>query len=120
MDDSSNQKGTENDDGDMELSKDREIVSSDKETISNRRDESQIISDQDMTNEHDITKMDSHMGAITNSLEPIEDEPEDFIQGEVDVVTQMDRTTRAMEEIIDQSSGKKAHPKRDTFKANNP
>lgn len=88
-----------------------EILTEDKEND----DQSQIVADQDMTNEHDISKLDENMGAISQSLDQLENEPEDFARGEVDVVTQMDRTTRAMEQAIEESSGRKAHPKRDTY-----
>ncbi len=106
----------ENHERSTKSSTDRQTISGDHETSTNRRDESQIISDQDLTNEHSIQALDSHMGALSTHLEDIEDEPEEFIQGEVDVVTQMRRTTRAMDEAIDQSEGRKAHPKHDTFK----
>lgn len=45
----------------------------------------------------------------------LENEPDEFIRGEVDVKTQMDRTTRIMEETFERSSGRKSHLKLDTF-----
>lgn len=93
-----------------------ENLASDKETAGNRDDEDQILADQDMTNEHDITELDENMGAISNSMDTLENGPDEFLQGDVDVVTQMKRTTRAMNQAIDESSGRKAHPKPDTYK----
>lgn len=48
----------------------------------------------------DPSKLDENMGAISNSLEPMEDESPDFMRGEVDVKKQMDLTRRAMEDGI--------------------
>ena len=95
-----------------------ENLASDNESLFNRADESNIITDQDITNEHDITSLDENMGAISNSMDTLENEPDEFLQGEVDVVTQMNRTTRAMEKTIDDSEGRRAHPKLDTYKQN--
>jgi hypothetical protein len=66
----------------------------------NHEDESQIIADQDITNESDITELDENLGAKTNSLDDLENEPADFLRGEVDVTEQMARTARAMDYII--------------------
>lgn len=62
----------------------------------NIRDESQILADQDQTMKHDLAKLDENMGAMSNSLEAIENEPEDFMNGEIDVKEQMDRARQAM------------------------
>lgn len=97
---------------------DFEDLASDKDTTGNRRDESQIIADQDLTNDHDITNLDEKMGAISNSMDTLENEPDEFLQGDVDVVTQMRRTRRAMDAAIDESSGRRAHVKQDTYKKN--
>jgi len=110
------QNTSENDEDLSEATKEIDLLTSDKDSIGNRRDESQIISDQDMTNEHDIAALDENMGAKTRSLDSLEEEPLDFIQGEVDVVTQIERTTQAMEEAALESSGRKAHTKPDTYK----
>lgn len=67
-----------------------------KSVFENHDDESQILSDQDMTNEEDIKDLDENMGAKTNSLNDLENEPAEFIRGEVDVREQMERTTRRM------------------------
>ncbi|OYZ13615.1 MAG: hypothetical protein B7Y39_17180 [Bdellovibrio sp. 28-41-41] len=93
-----------------------ENLASDNESLFNRGDESNILADQDMTNEHDITTLDENMGAISNSMNTLEDEPDEFLQGDVDVVTQINLTTRAMEKAIDDSEGRRAHPKLDTYK----
>lgn len=105
----------ENDENSFEMSEGRRDMVSDSETVGNRRDETQIISDQDMTNEGDITALDENMGAKTNSLDSLEDEPADFVTGEIDVKEQMDRTTRAMDDAIERSSGRRSHVKRDTY-----
>ncbi|MFN8789894.1 MAG: hypothetical protein ACK5Y2_00385 [Bdellovibrionales bacterium] len=101
-------------DSDFEPGRKADIVG-DQESVESRRDESQIITDQDMTNEGDITALDENMGAMTNSLEQIEDEPAEFVRGEIDVVEQMKRTTRAMEDTIERSTGRRAHLKKDTY-----
>ena len=72
----------------------------------NHDDESQILTDQDLTNEGDITELDENLGAKSNSLDDLENEPADFLRGEVDVTEQMERTARAMEAVI----GKKEVP----------
>ena len=110
------QNTIENEEGSPKLTPELENLASDKEAIFNRGDESGILADQDMTNEHDITALDENMGAMSHTMESLEDEPDEFLQGDVDVVTQMRRTTRAMENAIDESSGRKAHPKHDTYK----
>jgi hypothetical protein len=51
-------------------------------------DEIEIIADQDQTG-----ASKRHARDLTN----LEDEPDEFIRGEVDVKTQMDRTTREMD-----------------------
>ena len=98
---------------DPKIKRESDVVLSDKsESV---EDEMQIVGDQDLTNEHDIAAPDENMGAISQSLQPLENESAEFMRGEVDVVTQMIRTTRAMEDIIDESSGRKAHPKKETY-----
>lgn len=96
--------------------KNPDISSDDDSTGESQGDQAQIINDQDMTNERDITALDENMGAVSNSLEPLEDEPAEFMRGEIDVVEQMNRTTRAMDDAIDQSTGRKAHIKSDTYR----
>lgn len=71
-----------------------------KEPIENHDDESQILADQDLTNENDITELDENLGAKSHSLDDLEKEPADFMRGEVDVKEQMERTTRAMDSVI--------------------
>tara|TARA_B110001454_G_scaffold219192_1_gene251186 strand:+ start:71003 stop:71359 length:357 start_codon:yes stop_codon:yes gene_type:complete len=110
------QNTIENSDSSTRPTPELENLASDKEAVFNRGDESGILADQDMTNEHDITGLDENMGAISNSMDSLEDEPEEFLQGDVDVFTQMNRTTRAMEKAIDDSEGRRAHPKHDTYK----
>ena len=66
----------------------------------NHDDESQRLADQDSTNEADITALDENLGAKSNSLDELENEPADFMRGEVDVTEQMERTTRAMDAVI--------------------
>lgn len=85
------------------------------EPVENQRDETQILKDQDMTLERDISDIDETMGAKSTSLDDIENGPEEFIQGEIDVKEQMDRTTRAMEAAIERSSGKRSHEKLDIY-----
>jgi hypothetical protein len=73
-------------------------------------DESQILGDQDLTNEDDITQLDENLGAKSNSLDELENEPGDFLRGEIDVTEQMERTTRAMDDIARRSGGPRAEP----------
>ncbi|MEZ0390572.1 MAG: hypothetical protein ACAH59_00025 [Pseudobdellovibrionaceae bacterium] len=70
------------------------------EISENRRDETGILTDQDQTALGDALTKDENMGAISNSLESLEDEPADFMRGEVDVVEQMDRAASAMDASI--------------------
>ncbi len=74
-------------------------------------DEVQIISDQDLTNELDITELDENLGAKSNSLDDLENEPADFMRGEVDVTEQMERTTRAMQAVLRIKEGSHAERK---------
>ncbi len=61
------------------------------------RDESDIIADQDQTIKTHLLQDDENMGAHSRALDVLEDEPDDFIQGEIDVKEQMDRTADAMD-----------------------
>jgi hypothetical protein len=70
------------------------------EITENGRDESGIMTDQDQTNFSDNLTRDENMGAISNSLDTLEDEPSDFMRGEVDVKAQMDRAADAMDTSI--------------------
>lgn len=70
------------------------------ESSENTRDESGILTDQDQTTFDDKLTRDENMGAPENSLESLEDEPADFMRGEVDVLEQMDRAASAMEASI--------------------
>ncbi len=77
----------------------------------NHEDETQIITDQDLTNESDITELDENLGAKSNSLDDLENEPADFMRGEVDVTEQMERTTRAMQAALRIKEGSHAERK---------
>ena len=67
----------------------------------NMNDESDILSDQDQTEKMELLSEDETMGARSNSLDTLEDEPEDFMEGEIDVKTQMDRTAAGLQASID-------------------
>jgi hypothetical protein len=61
-------------------------------------DEKDILADQDVTSKAgDLTSDDENMGVHTRSLDSVEDEPDEFMQGEIDVKEQMDRTADAMD-----------------------
>lgn len=60
-------------------------------------DEKDILHDQDITSRGLSAEDDENMGAHTRSLEALEDEPDEFMQGEIDVKEQMDRTADAMD-----------------------
>lgn len=83
-----------------------------KSTFENHDDESQILSDQDLTNEGDIMELDENLGARTNTLDDLENEPADFMRGEIDVTEQMERTTRAMDAVIPKKK-EEAHVERE-------
>ena len=86
---------------------------SDGEASENEFDEQLIINDQDETTiEGDINNLDENMGAKTFSLDPVEDEPEDFMQGELDVKQQMDRTAREIDASVHGRRGPDQDPKR--------
>ncbi len=70
------------------------------EAYENSDDEAQILADQDQTTPDDNLTRDENMGAPSNSLEAMEDEPGDFMRGEVDVKEQMDRAADAMDSSI--------------------
>lgn len=60
-------------------------------------DEKDILHDQDQTLKKSISSDDENMGAHTRSCDRVEDEPDEFMQGEIDVKEQMDRTADAMD-----------------------
>jgi len=62
------------------------------EPIENQKDESKILSDQDMTMKEDLTR--------ASTLENVEDDPSDFVSGEIDVKEQMDRTAHAVSDSL--------------------
>jgi hypothetical protein len=66
---------------------DRIIPSSSASATESSEDEIEIMMDQDRT---------SSMGKRAANLLDVENEPAEFIRGDVDVKTQMDRTTRTM------------------------
>jgi hypothetical protein len=70
------------------------------EIYENKKDEADILADQDQTLPTDRLTQDENMGAISNTLESLEDEPADFMRGEVDVKEQMDRAADALETSI--------------------
>jgi hypothetical protein len=69
------------------------------EASENERDEAGILSDQDVTEKFSNT-LDENLGAKTNSLDSLEDEPDPFLSGEIDVKEQMDRAADAMDSSI--------------------
>src|SRR5437868_2032166 len=70
------------------------------EVSENPKDEFDILADQDQTVSGDKLSRDENMGAISNSLESLEDEPADIMRGEIDVVDQMNRASDEMEASI--------------------
>lgn len=55
-------------------------------------DEMDILNDQDETSKKVMTADDENMGAKSKSLDTLENEPESFMNGELDVRAQMDRS----------------------------
>lgn len=74
--------------------------SSPGEASENTRDENIILGDQDVTMRSSLESDDENMGAHTRSYDRIEDEPEEFMSGEIDVKEQMDRTADAMDSSL--------------------
>ena len=70
------------------------------EIYENKRDESDILADQDQTVVVDPLTRDENMGAKSTTLDGLEEEPGDFMRGEVDVKEQMDRAANALESSI--------------------
>ncbi len=67
----------------------------------NPGDESDILTDQDQTFPNTPSQeQDDKMGAITQNLNTLEDEPGDFMRGEIDVKEQMDRAADALDVSI--------------------
>jgi hypothetical protein len=62
----------------------------------NFSDESDILSDQDETEKFDLMTDDEKLGAHSKSLDSSEDEPDDFMEGKLDVKAQMDRAAQEM------------------------
>jgi hypothetical protein len=67
------------------------------EASENERDESNIVTDQDQSA---AGVPDENMGARSRTLDSLEDEPDDFIRGDIDVKEQMDRAADAMDTSI--------------------
>ncbi|MGE0632557.1 MAG: hypothetical protein AB7O96_09130 [Pseudobdellovibrionaceae bacterium] len=63
------------------------------------QDASDILTDKDETLMGNPIN-DSQMSQKLTSLESLEDEPEEFDRGEIDVKEQMDRTARAVEDVV--------------------
>ncbi len=82
------------------------------EATENKGDEEKIIGDQDQTlSEGSLSKLDENMGAKSYSLNTVEDEPEDFMRGEIDVKTQMDRAAREIDAAVRGRRGPDPDPK---------
>lgn len=62
-------------------------------------DEADILADQDLTEKLSRAD-DENMGAKSESLDQLEDEPDLFLEGEIDVKEQMDRAADAMDSSI--------------------
>lgn len=62
------------------------------ERAENQNDEVKILSDQDMTLKEDLTQI--------SSLENMEDDPKEFVSGEIDVKEQMDRTAHVVADSL--------------------
>ncbi|MES3037386.1 MAG: hypothetical protein V4736_05705 [Bdellovibrionota bacterium] len=75
------------------------------EATENAEDEAEILGDQDVTLRADNLSDDENMGAPSNSLEAMENEPADFMRGELDVKEQMDRAAVYMDASIHGHAG---------------
>lgn len=70
--------------------------------IENSRDEASIIADKDQTREGRSLNREQSKNTMSRD---VEDEPEDFIEGDVDVKTQMDRAERQFRAQLDGTDG---------------
>jgi hypothetical protein len=70
------------------------------EIFENKKDEADILADQDQTVPSDPLTQDENMGAKSMTLDASEEEPGDFMRGEVDVKEQMDRAADAIDSSI--------------------
>lgn len=61
-------------------------------------DEMDILNDQDETVKKIMNADDENMGAKSRSLDSLENEPEDFINGKRDVYSQMDKSAHEIME----------------------
>ena len=66
-----------------------------EQSLESAADEADIMSDKDLTLNSDPSANEPSRNRMSGS---VEDEPEAFARGDVDVVTQMNRTRRAMED----------------------
>lgn len=85
-------------------------MTTDRQTLtsgaSDSQDQSDILTDKDETalvNPKDDILLDEKLSAF----EDLENEPAEFARGEIDVVEQMDRAARAMEDAVNK---KQLHP----------
>lgn len=62
----------------------------------NENDEKDILTDQDQTKKIDLLSDDENMGAKSRSLDELDEEPDEFLRGDIDVKEQMDRAADAM------------------------
>lgn len=70
------------------------------EASENSMDERDILGDQDSTLKASLESDDENMGVHTRSYDRIEDEPDEFMRGDIDVKEQMDRTADAMDSSL--------------------
>lgn len=70
------------------------------EADEDKNDESDILADQDLTEKLAQNVDDENLGAHSEELDSLEEEPEQFMEGEIDVKEQMDRTADAMDSSL--------------------
>jgi hypothetical protein len=70
--------------------------------LENEEDEAAIMADKDQTRDPLSFEHEERHNRFANN---VEDEPEDFIEGDVDVKRQMDRTERLMQSQLDGTDG---------------
>lgn len=74
--------------------------STDGAPVEDPMDEADILGDQDSTKTMQPGLDDENMGAQSNALDALEDEPADFMRGDIDVKEQMDRAADALESSL--------------------
>ena len=83
---------------DEDITERRENLEDSGQAALSQEDTSEILADQDQTSKH--TDLGENIESPSRLSGSVEDEPIEFMQGEIDVKAQMDRTTRVVDADI--------------------